>query len=230
MFDLQGFGGSLAAGTWITIKVAGLSLLLAAGLGLMAALAKLSHSRVLRGLATVYTTIIRGVPDLVLMLLIFFGLQIAVNKLAAALGFSYIDVDPFTSGVATIGFIFGAYMAETFRGAILSVPPGQLEAARAFGMPPAKLTARILLPQMARYALPGFGNNWLVLLKATALVSIIGLDDVVRRAALAAGSTHQPFTFYLAAAIVYLALTTISTMLLGWLERRANVGTSRGAA
>src|SRR5690606_31228573 len=197
-------------------------------LGMVAALAKLSPSRALRVIATVYTTIIRGVPDLVLMLLIYFGLQVAVNNLAPRLGYDdYIDVDPFTSGVATIGFIFGAYMAETFRGAILAVPEGQLECARAFGMTPAQVIRRVLLPQMVRYALPGFGNNWMVLLKVTALVSVIGLDDVVRKASLAAGATRERFTFYIALALSYLVLSSISTVLLSWGARRANVGIRR---
>ena len=223
--NLYAYGPSLMAGTWITIQVAVLSLVVAVVLGMTAALAKLSKSTYLRAVATAYTTIIRGVPDLVLMLLIFFGLQVAVNNIAELVGYEdYIDVDPFTSGVATIGFIFGAYMAETFRGAILAVPDGQLECARAFGMTPAQVTRRILLPQMIRYALPSFGNNWLVLLKVTALVSIIGLEDVVRVAGLAAGSTRDSFTFYAAAGVIYLALTTVSTILLRWAEVRANVG------
>lgn len=223
--NLYAYGPSLLAGTWVTIQIAMLSLLVAMTLGMTAAIAKLSKSPRLRGIAHVYTTIVRGVPDLVLMLLIFFGLQVAVNKIGELVGYDgYIDVDPFTSGVATIGFIFGAYMAETFRGAILSVPEGQLECARAFGMTPAQVTRRVLLPQMIRYALPSFGNNWLVLLKATALVSIIGLEDVVRVAGLAAGSTRDSFTFYLAAGVIYLALTTVSTVFLRWAEARANVG------
>lgn len=227
-FDLHGYGPLLLEGTWVTIRVALLSLVLAVVLGMAAALAKLSASPVLRGIAAVYTTIIRGVPDLVLMLLFFFGLQVAVNNIAPKLGYDdYIDVDPFTSGVVTIGFIFGAYMAETFRGAILAVPEGQLECARAFGMTPGQVIRRVLLPQMVRYALPGFGNNWMVLLKVTALVSVIGLDDVVRKASLAAGATRESFTFYIAAALVYLALTTVSTVLLAWGERRANVGIRR---
>ena len=173
-------------------------------------------------MAAVYTTLIRGVPDLVLMLLIFFGGQMLVNQIAESLGYEeYIDVSPFTAGVLTIGFIYGAYMTETFRGAILAVPPGQLEAGQAFGMSRWQVFREILLPQTIRYALPGFGNNWLVLLKTTALLSVIGLADLLFMAGKAAGSTRQPFTFYLAAALIYLLLTTVSTVLLSWAERRA---------
>ena len=156
------------------------------------------------------------------MLLIFFGGQMMVNSAAEAVGYEdYIDVSPFLAGVLTIGFIYGAYMTETFRGAILAVPPGQLEAAQAYGMSRWQVFKEVLLPQTIRYALPGLGNNWLVLLKTTALLSIIGLADVLFMAGKAAGSTRMPFTFYLAAALIYLVLTAVSTSLLDWAERRA---------
>ena len=161
-------------------------------------------------------------PILVLMLLIFFGGQMLVNQIAESVGYEdFIEISAFTAGVVTIGFIYGAYMTETFRGAILAVPPGQLEAGQAFGMSRWQVFREILLPQTIRYALPGFGNNWLVLLKTTALLSVLGLDDVLRKASLAAGATRQPFTFYLAVALIYLLLTTVSTVLLTWAERRS---------
>lgn len=223
--NLRGYGPSILDGTVLTIEVALLSLVIAVVLGVIAALAKLSRSRGLLVGAMVYTTIIRGVPDLVLMLLIFFGGQMLVNKLATAVGYDgYIDINPFIAGVLTLGFIYGAYMAEIFRGAILAVPAGQLEAGRAFGLSGWQVFYRILMPQMIRHALPPFGNNWLVLLKATALLSIIGLDDMVRKANLAAGATRQPFTFYLAVALIYLVLTTVSTIILHWAERRYSAG------
>ena len=128
------------------------------------------------------------------------------------------------AGVFTIAVIFGAYMTETFRGAILAVSKGQLEAGTAYGMSGFMVFRRITLPQMVRHALPGFGNNWLVLVKTTALVSIIGLDDMVRKAGLAAGATRKPFTFYLVVAINYLLITTISIYILKQLERRYSVG------
>lgn len=194
-------------------------------LGICGALAKLSGARSLRLIAQVYTTIIRGIPDLVLMLLIFFGGQVLINQLGPMVGYDgYIDINPFIAGVSTIGFIFGAYMTETFRGAILAVSRGQLEAGTAYGMSAFMVFRRITLPQMVRHALPGFGNNWLVLVKTTALVSIIGLDDMVRKASLAAGATRMPFTFYLVVAINYLLITTISIYILKYLERRYSAG------
>ncbi len=135
----------------------------------------------------------------------------------------YIDVSPFIAGVLTIGFIFGAYMAETFRGAIMAVDSGEMEAAKAYGMGPVLAFRRILLPQMIRHALPGFGNNWLVLLKTTALVSIIGLEDMVRVSALAAGSTKMPFTFYMTVALIFLFFTSVSTGLLKLVERKFSI-------
>ena len=221
MLGLHGYGPSILEGAVLTLEAALASLVLATTLGLLGALAKLSALPPLRWVAAVYTTLIRGVPDLLLMLIVFFGGQVGVNQLAAALGYDgYIDIDPFTAGVATLGVIYGAYMTETFRGAIIAVPSGQLETARAFGMAPLQVTRRILLPQMVRYALPGFGNNWLVLLKATALLSVIGLDDMVRKAGLAAGATRLPFTFYLAVGVVFLAFTAVSSVLLTLAERR----------
>ena len=225
MLNLEGYGYSLLEGSLLTINVALFSLAIALVLGMLGALAKLSSSFAPRAIASIYTTVVRGVPDLVLMLLIFFGAQVAINNIAPKFGYTdYIDINPYIAGVLTIGFIYGAYMAETFRGAILAVPRGQLEAGYAFGMSGGKVFWRILLPQMIRHALPGFGNNWLVLLKGTALVSIIGLDDLVRKAALAAGATRKPFTFYLAVAIGFLIFTTVSVILLRWAERRYSAG------
>jgi arginine/ornithine transport system permease protein len=225
MFSLHGYGPAIFEGTILTLEVSLTSLVLAMFFGICGALCKLSGAGPLRLIAQLYTTIIRGIPDLVLMLLIFFGGQVFINQMAPLLGYDqYIDINPFIAGISTIGFIFGAYMTETFRGAILAVNQGQLEAGTAYGMSRAMVFRRITLPQMVRHALPGFGNNWLVLVKTTALVSIIGLDDMVRKAGLAAGATRKPFTFYLVVAINYLLITTISVYILKQLERRYSVG------
>ena len=211
----------------LTIEVALLSLLISVVLGMIGALARLSRSRIAQTAATTYTTIIRGIPDLVLMTLIFFGGQIIVNNIGEKLGLEYIDVNPFIAGVITIGFIFGAYMAESFRGGILAVSRGEIEAGYAFGMTPMKVFMRITLPAMVRHALPSFGNNWLVLTKATALVSVIGLQDMVYNAQVAGGSTRKPFTFFLTAAFLYLIITGVSDMGLRWMDKRYSVGVRR---
>jgi histidine transport system permease protein len=230
MFDLAGYGLQLVAGTITTIELSLLSLVVSFAIGLLGASAKLSKNRFFSGLGTVYTTLIRGVPDLVLMLLIFYSLQIWLNdatdyldNIQSRVDFE-VSLDPFTSGVITLGFIYGAYFTETFRGAFLAVPRGQLEAARAFGMRPLLVFRRILFPQMMRYALPGLGNNWQVILKATALVSLIGLTDVIKAAQNAGEGTFRTFYFMSVAGLVYLVLTTVSNIVLWLLGRKYAVG------
>lgn len=224
-FSLKGFGPLLLQGTWMTIKLSILSLLLSVVLGLLGASAKLSSVRLLRIPAQLYTTLIRGVPDLVLMLLIFYSLQTWLTDLTDALEWEYIEIDPFSAGVITLGFIYGAYFTETFRGAILSVPRGQVETATAYGLKRGQRFRFVVFPQMMRFALPGIGNNWMVMLKATALVSIIGLADLVKAAQDAGKSTYQLFYFLVLAALIYLVITSASNLALRWLERRYNVGT-----
>ena len=221
---LHGYLPAILEGLGLTLRVSALSLAIACVFGLIGAAAKLSGSRAARWSAEVYTTLIRGMPELVLMLLIFYGGQIGINKLAESQGWDYIDIPPFVAGVLTIGFIFGAYLTETFRGAILAVPKGQAEAGLAFAMSRNMVWWRIVLPQMVRHAIPGFSNNWLIMIKASALVSIIGLDDMVHRAGLAAASTRSPFTFYVAVALIYLTLTSVSIFALSRLEARFSLG------
>ena len=211
-------------GMLLTVELALLALLIAFVLGLIGALAKLSKSRIAQSAAGIYTTLIRGTPELVTMTLIFFGGQILVNNIGEKLGLEYIDVSPFMAGVLTIGFIYGAYMTETFRGGILAVSRGEIEAGYAFGMTPIQVFLRITFPAMVRHALPGFGNNWLVLVKATALVSVIGLPDMVYNAGLAGGSTRKPFTFFCVVAFLFLIITGISDVGLRWLDKRYSVG------
>ena len=219
------FGGYLPLilkGMILTIEVALLSLFLAIILGIFAASARLYGSSIAKFIATAYTTVIRGIPDLVLMMLIFFGGQILVNKIGTNFGWAYIDVDPFVAGVITIGFIFGAYMGETFRGAIMAVPKGQIEAGHAYGMTSLQVFLHITFPAMIRHALPGFFNNWLVLVKTTALVSVIGLQDMVFNAKVAGDTLRQPFTFYVLVGMLFLSITAVSDLAMRWLERRYN--------
>lgn len=229
MIDLHGYGPRLLEGALVTLELALLSLLVAVALGLVTAIAKMSRSRPLHAIATVYTTVIRGVPDLVLMLLLFFGGQMGVNLVTDWLYDRFdvdifININEFVAGVITIGLIFGAYMGETFRGAFLAVDSGQIEAGRAYGMSEALMFRRIRFPQMMRHALPGLSNNWMVLLKTTALVSVIGLSDMVRVAAEASKATHEPFTFLLPVALIYLLIASVSEWLFARLQKRYNVG------
>ena len=221
---LNDYGPLILAGTWVTIQLALLSLVVAVVLGLMGAWAKLSDAWLPRLVATAYTTLIRGVPDLVLMLLIFFSMQIYLNDLTDLLGLEAINIDPFAAGVLTLGFIYGAYFAETFRGAFMAVPSGQLESATAYGMREFQVFRRILFPQMMRHALPGIGNNWQVLLKSTALVSLIGLTDLVKVSQDAGNVTFRVFLFISLTGLIYLILTTASNFILYGLYRHYSVG------
>ena len=215
----------LLEGTAVTVQLALTALVLSVLLGLLGASAKLSNHPSARGVANAYTTLVRGVPDLVLMMLLFYGGQQLINDLGAATEWwDYVEIDQFLAGAFSIGFVFGAYMTETFRGAILAIPRGQLEAGIAVGMSRSTIFRRITWPQMVRYALPSFTNNWLVLVKATALVSVIGLHDLVWNASTAGRSVREPFTFMFAVFVIYLVLTAISDVGLRYLERRYNVG------
>lgn len=219
---------SILHGALLTVAVSIASLCVSTVLGLLGATAKLSNKRPLVWVATLYTTVIRGIPELVLMLLVFYGAAIGLNSLFEAMGSDFVlDLNPFVAGVATLGFIYGAYMTETFRAAILAIPRGQMEAAWAFGMSPLQTFLRITLPQMVRYALPGYTNNWLVLIKATALVSLIGLHDMTYLAKQASAATRQPFAFLLFAAALYLVFTSMSLWVLKRLNARYSLGTEK---
>jgi arginine/ornithine transport system permease protein len=222
---LNGYGANIVDGAWLTLQLALISMVLACGLGLAGAAFRLSPVRWLAWLGDLYSTVIRGIPDLVLILLIFYGGQDIINRLAPMVGYDdYIDINPFAAGVFTLGFIFGAYLSETFRGAFLGIPKGQAEAGAAYGMSGAQVFFRILVPQMIRLAIPGFTNNWLVLTKATALISVVGLQDMMFKAKQAADATREPFTFYLAVAALYLIITSVSLLVLRLAEKRYSAG------
>lgn len=226
---MQSYFWVILHGSLLTVGVSLLALLVAILFGLAGAAAKLSGKPVLVGLATLYSTIIRGIPDLVLMLLVFYGGTIGINTLLEKLGSeATVDIDPFLAGVLTIGFIYGAYMTETFRGAILSIPKGQMEASWAFGMSRFQTFVRITLPQMVRYALPGFTNNWLVLIKATALVSLIGLQEMTYLAKQASAATRSPFIFFMFTGALFLIYTSVSLLVLKKVNARYSLGAKRG--
>ena len=224
MNNLIEYAPLLGGGVLVTISLAVLSLVLATALGALAASAKLSGKFVPGAIAHAYTTLVRGIPELVLILLIYFGGQRILNQIGGALDLDYIDLSKFWDGVISIGFIYGAYLAETFRGAYLAVPRGQGEAAKAIGLAPLATLWTVLLPQIIRFALPGYGNVWLVLVKSTALVSVIGLADVVGLADKAGKATREPFLFFVAVILVFLVITWVSGLALRYAEVRANRG------
>jgi putative lysine/arginine/ornithine/histidine/octopine transport system permease protein len=230
MVDLQGFAPMLLTGAWMTIQVALTAAFFGVLLGLGVALMKLSNSRIARILGDIYTTILRGVPILVVILLFYFGAIAAVNAIARSLGHTqFIDLSAFVVGTAALALAFGAYATEVFRGAFQAIPTGQIEAARAVGMSRFTAFRRVSLPQVWRMALPGLGNIFLVILKETALVSVIGLEELMRKTEYAVGFTRQPFTFFLFAAFLYLAMTIIAMVVIQRLEKRANRGIFQGS-
>jgi len=222
------YQSQLLAGTVMTIKLALSSLVISISFGLLGAWAKLSSNRIARKTADIYTTVVRGIPDLVLIMLVFYGGQVTINAIGAMSGlWGYVEISQFIAGVGTIGVIFGAYFTETFRGAIMAIPRGQIEAGISCGMPRLLIFRHIIWPQMVRYALPGFTNNWLVQLKTTALVSVIGLQDLVYNAFTAGRSTGKLFTFMAAALVIYLILTALSDIALRALDKRYSRGVVR---
>jgi lysine-arginine-ornithine-binding protein len=226
--DVYSFLPFVISGAYITIGLSLSSVVLATVFGLLGAWAKLSTSRPARAVADFYTTLVRGVPDLVLVMLLYYGGQSLLNKVGEVTGWwRFVEFNQFSAGLLSIGFIFGSYMTETFRGAYLSVPHGEVEAATAFGMNRRLLFFRIIWPQLIRYALPSFTNNWLSLLNSTALVSVIGLEDLVNRAYSAGRATRQPFTFMLMVLVIYLVLTAISDLGLRRLRHRYRAVSNR---
>ena len=224
--DLHCYGWMLWRGLGLTILVGLGAMGLAVALGLLGAWGKLSRYRAARWLAGTYTTVIRGVPELILILLVYYGVPTLIQDLAASAGRDLrVDLNPFVAGIATIGLIYGAFATEVFRGAFQAVPRGQIEAARAFGMGRVLMLRRVVLPQMWRFALPGLGNVWMVLIKATALISVIQLEELMRSADIAARATRLPFTFFFAASLFYLGIT-IASMLI---QRRIESWSYRGA-
>lgn len=223
MFDLQGYGNILWQGTLTTIKLGLISLVLGLVFGLVGAAMKSSRFVLFRWLAGFYTTVVRGIPELLFIFFVYFGGGIILQMLLKSLGYNkYIEVSQFWAGVTALSIMFGAYATEVFRMALQEIPKGQWEAAQSVGMRPMQTFFRIILPQMWAVALPGLGNLALVLLKDTALISVVGLHDLMYFAQRAAQSTQQAFTFYMAAALVYLCLTILVMAFIAWAEYMAN--------
>ena len=219
-----GWGATLVAGLGNTILIAlgayGMGLVI----GVLGAFGKLYGGPITRALLGVYTTLVRAVPELVLLLIITFAAKDAINAVLTGNGFAPIDFSGVAAGIIVLGVVQGAYSTEVLRGAILSVPAGQIEAARAMGMPPAMIARRITLPLMLSAAIPGLANLWLTVTKDTALLAVIGFIELTKATSLAAGTTKAFLTFYLAAGLLYLGLSLVSTLLFGRIEKWARKG------
>lgn len=206
-----GWGDEMVRGAFVTLVVALCAFAISLIVGTATAAAKLSSFLPARLVADAYIVLMRGIPDLLVIYLLFFGGSMALMAVASVFGHTgYLELPAFGTGAIAIGIASGAYSGEVIRGAFEAVPKGQIEAARACGMSGFLLFARIQAPLALRYALPGLGNAWQVTLKETALISVIGLVEIMRQAAIASGSTQQPFTFYFVAALAYLGLTMLS--------------------
>lgn len=227
-FGSAGFGDELLAGATITVLLALSSLVFGLALGLALAGAKLSRHGWLRAGAEGITLFFRGVPEFLVVLVVYFGSAKLLRDILSLVGYDgYVEVPAFVAGTIALGSVFGSFASEVLRGAYLAVPAGQIEAARAVGMNGEQVFWRIRLPQMWRFALPGLGNLWMVLLKDTSLVSVIALNELLRWSKIGAETTNQPFTFYLAALAIYLALTVLSDGARVRLESRAARGVPR---
>jgi polar amino acid transport system permease protein len=227
-FGDLGWGDELLRGAWLTIQISICSYLVGMGLGLLGAGAKLSKSRVARWIADIYTTIVRAVPELLLIILIYYTGTSALKQLFVSLGAGQgFEVNAFAAAVAALGFILGAYMTEVFRGAILAVPKGQMEAARAYGMSAPLRFRRILFPQLMRYALPGLNNLWLIIIKDSSLISVVGYYELLFNGKQAAASTRDYMFFYSVTALCFLVLTVVSMLASHQLERRTTRGLRR---
>jgi octopine/nopaline transport system permease protein len=225
-----GWGDELLAGAAMTLAVALLSYLLGVALGAVLAMARLANGRAPRLAASAYVTVLRGVPPLLVIWMLFFGGSAAVTSAARLAGYrGWIELSAFVVGVAAVALGAAAYAAEALRGAVLAVPRGQLEAARALGMSRFLLFRRILTPLALRHALPALGNVWQMTLKDTTLVSVTALAELMRVAQIAGLATRQPFLFYAAAALLYLLLSAGSAALFRVAERRAERGVRRAA-
>jgi polar amino acid transport system permease protein len=222
-----GWGGNLLRGLVNSIQIALGAFGLGLVIGTLGAYGKLYGGPVLRDLLAIYTTVVRAVPELILILILYYAATDALNKALIGAGFERVQISGFAAGIAVLGIVQGAYATEVLRGAILAVPSGQIEAARAMGMPPLLLARRITLPAMLAFALPGLANLWLIATKDTALLAVVGFGELTLETRQAAGATKHYFTFFIAAGILYLALTLLSTRVFGWIERWARRGEPR---
>jgi polar amino acid transport system permease protein len=207
------------------------SLLIAVGsfgigiaVGIAGAFGKLYGGPVLRDLLELYTTVVRGVPELVLILLLYFAGTDLINRLLEALGYQRIDINGLVAGICVLGIVQGAYSIEVIRGAILAIPQGQVEAARAYGMAPLLMLRRVTLPAMLPFAIPGLANLWLIATKDTALLAIVGFNELTQETRTAASTTKAYFTFFLAAGALYLAITLFSNVIIARIEKWARRG------
>ncbi|RLP27733.1 ABC transporter permease [Mesorhizobium sp. YM1C-6-2] len=219
-----GWGGNLLRGLFNSVLIAAGAYSIGIMVGIAGAFGKLYGGPVLRDLLELYTTIVRAVPELVLILLLYFAGTDLINRLLEAFGYQRIDINGLVAGICVLGIVQGAYSTEVIRGAILAIPQGQIEAARAYGMSPGLLLRRITLPAMLPFAIPGLANLWLIATKDTALLAIVGFNELTQETRTAASTTKAYFTFFLVAGALYLLLTLFSNVIIARVEKWARRG------
>ncbi|WP_222308125.1 ABC transporter permease [Rhizobium leguminosarum] len=228
-FGPDGWGSDMLKATAMTVAVAFCGFATGLVFGCLGAAASFSNSRILQTAASSYTTVLRGIPDLLVIYLFYFGSSSVISGVASFFGSGgFVSAPAFLTGALAVGVVSGAYQTQVLRGAVLALNTGEVEAGRSYGMGSFLLFRRIILPQAARYALPGVGNVWQLVLKESALISVIGLVELMRQAQVGSGSTRQPFSFYLTAAALYLLITFISGQAFRLAEVRSMRGLRRG--
>ncbi|MFN3250889.1 ABC transporter permease [Roseibium album] len=224
-FGENGWGDTIAAGVMVTVLLAIATLPFGLVLGFLIALAKNSSEPSLKLAANIYTTIFRGLPELLTLFLVYFGVQIGIQQGLKLMGFdAFVEVNSFVAGMVALSLVFSSYASEAFLSAFRGIPQGQYEGGNALGLSRYQTMTLVILPQLIRLALPALGNLWLILLKETSLVSVIGLPDLVREAGIAARVTKEPFLFFGIACLVYLLLAMISSTGLSRIERWTKKG------
>ncbi len=223
-FGPAGWGDELARGALLTVELAAAVVPIGIVLGFLVALARDSKYPALRIPANAFTTVFRGLPELLTLFIVYFGGQILFQKVIGLFSDTYVELSAFVAGLIALGMVFAAFAGEVFLGALRAVPKGQIETAHALGLSEFMTLRLIILPQVIRYALPGLGNLWLSLLKDTSLVSVIALTDLMRQTKIVVGATKEPFFFYLVASLLYLAMAVISSFGLTALEKWSNRG------
>ena len=220
----SGWGDELLIGALMTVSLAGASLVIGLIIGGVMALCKIQPITILRGFAHGLTLLFRGIPEFLVVLVVFFGLDILINILLSSIAMDLkVSTPKFWAGALGLGLIFGVYASEVFKGAYYAVPKGVLEASHALGLSDLQTTTQIHIPLMWRYALPGLMNLWLVLLKDTSLVAVIAFDELLRTAKVAGETEREPFIFFLAAGVLYLLMTWVSDQAKIRLENRVSL-------
>ncbi|MBK8158995.1 MAG: ABC transporter permease subunit [Rhodospirillaceae bacterium] len=225
-----GYGDEFVYGACITLSISVCGYAIALVIGMMGAWAKLCNVKALNRAGEVYTTIVRSIPELLLIILIYYTGTSALTKLLVALHLADegLEINPFAAVISALGLIYGAYLTDVLRGGIQAVPKGQIEAAKAYGMHAPMRFVRIIFPQMIRFAIPGLGNQWLNITKDSALVSVVAAVGEVLSVGKGAATSTKHFMFYFGVTgLVFMALSAGSLFFFSYLEKRANRGVRR---